>query len=86
MSVKRSKSRVAKTLTFGFSQKGKNARSNSPARATSQEPPVSGLKEDRSRIKITREGNELRTFTPARDAARQEAAQRAAAEHGLSTS
>ena len=84
MSVKRSKSRIAKTL--GFSQKAKSTRSNSSARSSSQGLPISGLKEDRARIKITREGNELRTFTPALDAARQEAAQRAAAEHGLSVS
>jgi hypothetical protein len=76
MSVKRSKSRLSKTL--GLGQKANNMRSSSSGRSNAQQLPVSGLKEDRSRIKITREGNELRTFTPARDAARRDAAQRAA--------
>lgn len=76
MSLKRRKSLLAKTL--GLGQKAKNVRSSSSTRSNAQQLPVSGLKEDRSRIKITREGNELRTFTPARDAVRREAAQRAA--------
>lgn len=84
MSLKRSKSRLAKT--FGLNPKAKNTRSSSSAHTKAKQLPVSGLKEDRSRIKITREGNELRTFTPDRDAARYEATQRAAAKHGLQTS
>jgi len=84
MSLKPSKSRIAKTLRLN--QKAKSTRSNASARSNSQQLPLSDLKEDRSRIKITREGNELRTFTPARDAERREAAQRAAAQHGLKTS
>jgi hypothetical protein len=84
MSLKRSKSRLAKTI--GLDQKAKNTRSRSKERSNSQKLPSSDLKEDRGRLKITREGNEQRTFTPARDAERHEAVERAAAEHGLTSS
>jgi hypothetical protein len=86
MAIKNSKSRLSKTL--GLSPRQQKSSTPSPPSALSRAPelPVSGLKEDRSRIRITREGNDLRTFTPARDAARRAEVQRQAAELASSDS
>jgi hypothetical protein len=78
MSVKRSSKSVAKTL--GLGAKAKRLHSISTRQSKAEQLPVSGLKEDRSRIRMSREGNDLRTFTPAGDAKRQQEARRAAAQ------
>lgn len=83
MSVKRSKS-VVKTLGLGPKQKRLHSMSTRQSKA--EQLPVSGLKEDRSRIRITREGNDLRTFTPAGDAKRHRDARAAAAQLKAKTS
>lgn len=78
MAVKKNKSRLAR---LGLGQKPKSGitHSSSASAGSPQVLPGSGLKDDRSRTKITRDGNELRTFTPERDAARREEVRRAAA-------
>jgi hypothetical protein len=71
---KKSKARISESIGLGKRTKNLKVSPHKTRDDNDERPNVAGLKDDPSRRRITREGNELRTFSPDRDAARRAAA------------